>query len=672
MTKWFEEKTCRIHIDSHVPSEVTELGEDFDAERTADGLVAAGFEMVQVFAKCLFGNSYYFTDVGIRHPALKIDMLRKMSEALVARGITVTAYYSLMPDAAQAKLHPDWIIHYDKKHNLGFDHVSDCISMCLQSPYIDTIVLPQINEIAKNYPLSGVFFDFGRSYSYCGCQYCQKAFKAETGLNLPENDEKNPNWDDYILWKRGEQTRFEQKMDQLCKSLGKDFSFVVNYSYTIRNPEPGARLNDFITMDVSERQDPCGLNVSFNTKYLATVNERYEIMTTRMINWWSSWGLKPYNTLLYQNAIIQTHGGDSIMGDRWDLDWKTDDVILKYFSDMNKFVTSIRAFIGNAEPQAKAAIMNCRETLCKKNNTPSNDITFLLAGMEASHKILIQNHIPCLIVDEESIERHLDKLDLLIIPEQQIENPILIKQIERFVENGGLLIGSLDTGYSEEMANLFGVKCEDEFNRGFISIAPELLDGKYQFAEIPLDARFVRFKRKDAREIAQAYHSKYGINSNFGFGPIDREEILPGISVKHHGAGHAIYIGSEIFGNYRRTNNPQIKHLIKMLIMKYKPEMIISRDAPDSVELAISESTNTTFLHCFNYSPEKELSLDCSYIDNSAKVSEFHVEMPYLRKIKKIEVFPENAVIPEFKQEDGKVILKIKELEVFRSIAIYN
>ncbi len=655
-----------------MPTEITELGENFDAGKTADGLVNAGFEMVQVFAKCLFGNSYYFTDVGVRHPALKTDMLREMSEALVARGVTVTAYYSLIPDAVQAKLHPEWKIHYDKKHDLGFAHVDDCASMCLHSPYIDTIVLPQVSEIAKNYPVSGVFFDFGRSACYCGCQCCQKIFKAETGLPLPDNDETDPNWGTYILWKREEQTIFEQKMDRLCKSLDKDFSFVINYSYTIRNPEQGTRLNDFITMDVSESQEPCGLNVSFNAKYLATVNERYEIMTTRMIKWWSSWGLKPYNTLLYQNAIIQTHGGDSIMGDRWDLDWKTDDAILKYFADMNKFVSGIRTFIGNAEPQAKAAIMNCRDFLRNKNSTPANDITLLLAGMEATHKILIQNHLPCLIVDEDNIARYLNDLEVLIIPEQQIDDPLLIEQIRVFVENGGLLVGSLDAGYSEAMAGLFGVKCGDEFSRGFISIATEFIDGKYKFPEIPLDARFNRFKRSGCREIAQTYKSKYSTSSNFGFGPIDRKEIMPGITVKQHGAGHAVYIGAEIFGNYRKTNNPQIKHFIKMLIMKYKPEMIISHDAPDSVELAISTAPAVTFLHCFNYSPEKELAFGCSYIDNSAKISEFQVKIPYTGTIKRIEVFPENAVVPEYKQETGKVILQIKDLKVFRSIAIYE
>lgn len=672
MTKWFEEKLCRIHIDSHVPSVARELGRNFNAEATADKFAAAKFEMVQIFSKCLFGNSYYFTKIGVRHPELRVDMLREMSEALVARGITVTAYYSLIPDAAQAKLHPDWTMHYDKKQNLGFDHVADCTNMCLQSPYVDTIVLPQVKEIIENYPVSGVFFDFGRSYCYCGCQWCQKAFKTETGLTLPDNDEKDPGWGDYILWKRGEQERFEQKMHTLRKSIAKDFTFVVNYSYTVRNPESGPKLTDFITMDVVERAEPCGLNVSFNAKYLATVNKSYEIMTTRMINWWSSWGLKPYNTLLYQNAIIQTHGGKSIMGDRWDLDWNSDDVIMKYFADMNEFINGVTRYLDGAVPTAKAAILHNRESHRNANKSPSNDIVKQMAGMEAAHKILVQSHIPCLIVDEENLERYMEQLELLIVPEQTIRDPVLQKQLARFVKKGGLLIGSLETGTGSGMEELFGIECVQKFMRGFISIPAEFLHGKYPFPEIPLDAGFMEFKRKDAREIAQAYHSIYGIDSGFGFGPIDRTKTLPGVSVRQHGAGHAIYCGAEIFGNCRKTNNPQIKHFIKSLIMAYKPELIISHDAPDSVEFALSESADATFLHCFNYVPEKELAFDCSYIDTSAKVSEFKVVLPHPARIKKIKVFPEDAEKPEVEQKDGKVILKIKNLEVFRSIAMYQ
>ncbi len=672
MTKWFEEKLCRLHIDSHVPAAARELGRNFNAETTADKFAAAKFEMVQIFSKCHFGNSYYFTDAGVRHPALRTDMFRKMSEALVARGITVTAYYSLIPDAAQAGLHPDWVIYYDKKQDMGFDHVTDCINMCLQSPYVDTIVLPQVREIAENYPVSGFFFDFGRSYCYCGCQWCQRAFKADTGLALPENDEKDRNWGDYILWKRGEQARFEQKMNTLRKTFSKDLTFAVNYSYTLRNPEPGPKLTDFITMDVVERAEPCGLNVSFNAKYLATINKSYEIMTTRMINWWSSWGLKPYNTLLYQNAVIQTHGGKSILADRWDMDWNSDDIIMQYFADMNTFITGVSRHLGGAAPAAKAAILYCSESQRSANRSPSNDIVKQLVGMEAAHKILVQNHIPCLIIDEENLARYLDRLELLIVPEQTIRNPVLQKQLAGFVKKGGLLIGSLETGLGGGMEELFGIECLKEFARGFICIPAEFLHGKYPFPEIPIDARFMEFKLHESRELASAHRSIYDIDSGLGFGPIDRNNAMPGVSVRQLGTGHAIYCGAEIFRSYRKTNNPQIKHFIKSLIMAYKPELVISHDAPDSVEFAISESADATFLHCFNYSPEKELAFDCSYIDVSSKVSGFQVEIPYPSQIKKIKVFPEWSENTEFEQKDDRVILNIKDLEVFRSIGLYH
>jgi hypothetical protein len=256
------------------------------------------------------------------------------------------------------------------------------------------------------------------------------------------------------------------------------------------------------------------------------------------------------------------------------------------------------------------------------------------------------------------------------VPEQTICDPGLQKQLARFVKKGGLLIGSLDTGLGGGMEELFGIECLQEFMCGFIRIPPEFLHGKYPFPEIPFDARFMKFNCTDAREIAQACPSIYAIGSGLGFGPIDRTQTLAGVSVRRHGAGHALYCGAEIFGNYRKTNNPQIKHFIKSLIMAYKPELIISHDAPDSVEFAMSESAEATFLHCFNYSPEKELAFDCSYIDTSSKVSEFHVEIPYPTKIKGIKVFPEDAEKPEFEQKDGKVILKIKNLNVFRSIAM--
>ncbi len=669
----FAERHYKLHIDSHVPN-VGDFGRDFDAEATAGLLAESGFEWVQICAKCIYGNSYYFTHAGIRHPGLKTDMFGEMAEALARRGIAVIAYYSLIPDANQSRLHPEWRCYRDGLSGLGVEHVSNSDCMCLRSAYLNEIALPQLREIILNYPVSGIFFDFARSYGYCGCRNCQEAFRRETGLELPEKSPDAENWSEYIAWKKQEQNLFEEKIQRLREELKKDFSFTVNYSHTIRNPEAGVIHSDYTTMDVMERGEHCGLNVGFNVRYLATTNRPAEVMTTRMIDWWTSWGLKPFQTLLYQNAMIQAHNVESILGDRWDLSWRSSPEVMRYFRKLNDFIRDYRNFTDGARVYAPAAILNYRPDMLRKNRTPSNDTVELLGPMEAAHKILTHNHIPCLIIDEENLVRYLDDLKLLVVPEQRIpDGSPLIPLLRRFLENDGVLIGSGEIILEAETAALFQVRRTDEFSRGFFVLNPQYAaKAPFGMGEIPFKSRFLKFRCEGQGDlIAESCPTVYGLDESFGFGPIDREKAAPGIFGAGFGSGWTVYCGAEVFSGYRKYNTPQFKHLLGEIVRHYAPETILSSDAPDSVEFSLMRNTDSVYVNCFHFSPEKDFDFRCSYLDQSACVDCVMLHLPWSGDAPQlIRRFCSSLPPVEFKLEDGQLHLVIRSLPLFDSIRI--
>ena len=85
----------RVHLDFHTPDFIENVGAGLNAEHFADVLAKGAVEQTAFFAKCHYGNSYYPTKIGRRHPGLTCDMLGEFTKAANKRCVKVFAYYSL-------------------------------------------------------------------------------------------------------------------------------------------------------------------------------------------------------------------------------------------------------------------------------------------------------------------------------------------------------------------------------------------------------------------------------------------------------------------------------------------------------------------------------------------------------------------------------------------------
>src|SRR6185369_17313993 len=98
-----------LHLDAHF-GQLPSPYENFDAERAAQLLSEARFQMVSFFAICNAGYCYFPTKLGVRHPGLRRDYTGEMASALKKRGIRVLAYVSAGPDRHSHTEHPEWMI----------------------------------------------------------------------------------------------------------------------------------------------------------------------------------------------------------------------------------------------------------------------------------------------------------------------------------------------------------------------------------------------------------------------------------------------------------------------------------------------------------------------------------------------------------------------------------
>ena len=86
------------------------LAERFNADEFGDRLVEAHVTGATVFAKDMYGYSYFPSKCGPMHPNLSFDLLGAQVAALRKRKISVLAYYMTTWNPELADRHPEWLV----------------------------------------------------------------------------------------------------------------------------------------------------------------------------------------------------------------------------------------------------------------------------------------------------------------------------------------------------------------------------------------------------------------------------------------------------------------------------------------------------------------------------------------------------------------------------------
>jgi hypothetical protein len=102
----------KVHIEYHTSRHMPKLAQRFDADEFGDRLLAAHVNGATVFAKDMYGYSYFPTKHGKMHPNLSFDLLGAQVKAMRKRKIWTLAYFMLTWNPELAERHPEWLIVY--------------------------------------------------------------------------------------------------------------------------------------------------------------------------------------------------------------------------------------------------------------------------------------------------------------------------------------------------------------------------------------------------------------------------------------------------------------------------------------------------------------------------------------------------------------------------------
>lgn len=582
------DKTYRMmEWESHTWPKETRF--DMNLEAAMKVSRGAGAEAMALYTQDTWGYAFYPTDVGVRHPGLKFDMFGRQAALAHQNGMSVVAYYSLQFNHQAVEHHPDWA-WVDKK---GAPRRLRWYQTCLDSPYRQ-YVLGMINEISSKYEIEELFIDaFGRQLNayhsgqyddpFCYCKHTEEAWNTEhpgdpyrEGMNRPEG------WLERFRWLAKRSTL--DMLDEIIATARRNRPHLVigvnggpyrqvagvmeKVSYISEEPLPspsGIALGS-IVMRGWGRPDSQG-GVFTKQGFL----DIYPGAVARV----------KADALLVQNGRVFFVANSPVLSgiDDQGFSKRWFQVAKEAFTDLR----NVDCLMRGLEPVYSAAMFFSDSTR-ERLDVQKRPLDFRYSTLNALESLTYSGRPLEAIPEFRLVPGHLDRFELLVLPEVEVLSNEQAQVIRDWVKKGGILIASHRCGLWDEkheprsnfiLADVFGVDYVNEERKyayattsysgevegtvkvGFVSTYLESsghrLAKMLETSTVGLSGTFLRLKLTTAEEVMH-YRLPLMVEDlskdqwyNWGPPPPGPEQGGPAVTLNQFGKGQALYLGVPIF-----------------------------------------------------------------------------------------------------------------------------
>ncbi len=533
----------QIHLDFHTSEYCQNVGADFDEEQFLRALKIGRVDSITVFAMCHHGWTYYPTETDAEHPQLKTDLLGRMLKVGKQANINMPVYITVRWNDKASREHPEWVIRNTDGSMMGPKHTHPhnpkttgpaWYMLCLNSPYLEEVIIPITEEVLGRYNPSGFFFDITNEIE-CTCNWCKETM-IEHGLDpLSKSDRvlcSQMIYKNYlqrvtdIIWaKNPNATIYHNGQDKMGR-----YDLYPYWSHHEIESLPTAHwdYNYFPTF----------------ARYFTLVPGLDFLGQTGIFH--SSWGevggYKSATALRYEVAQMISIGSKCMVGDHLNPRGLMDEETYRIIGQAYEYVEQREAWIENTEMVADVAILSA--SAVRGNNE------LRLSDIGAS-SMLLQQQVPFVIVDQNM---DFTPYRLLILPDEILINNVLQGKFEDFIARGGAVILSGNSGLSTD-GNDFAIDCGIEYTGNssndveYIEVRESLSEGlvrsPFLVYEPGISSRVV-----DAEILADTWQPEFnrtvGKFSGHRNTPHDQKAEHPAIVQK----GNVIHIAQPLFRVY--------------------------------------------------------------------------------------------------------------------------
>ena len=482
-----------------------------DPQQVAELAARAGGTVFWAFAKCVHGSAYYPTRVGHQHETVAgRDLLAEMIAALRAREIASVIYYCTCNDTWAADQNPDWSQRNSEGQALPEVSINDFPWTCLNSPYRQR-VLEQLRELAHGYDDAvGIFLDrVDWGPGGCYCDYCQRAFKLETGHPLPTRSQwQTPLGRAFMLWRSRVLHEFLREARAVVKTAQPDWVFSHNVYPETREiewvgqwPERDAPFDDVVLV---EAFGDYTFEWMRNATYARALTSRRPIISFgRFVGPMWDWTTKPQPHLMAQCLTPLANGCDPMLIDSFYPDGALDPAAYAEMAPVSAAVRARSPWAMDGEPLRYAAIhLSLPTRLYYADDQPAD----YLHDFNGAFMALADGHILTdIALGRDLTTENLSKYRVLVLANAACLSDAQIAAVTQFVEQGGGLVATHATSLYDELGNrradfglrdLLGVSYRESinYNTTFVQMSAESVISEGLSTESPLSLATPQWK----------------------------------------------------------------------------------------------------------------------------------------------------------------------------------
>jgi hypothetical protein len=649
-----ERRFRKIHLDFHTPAWVEGVGRDFNPDEFIRTLVDAGVDSICIFGKCCHGLSYYDTDIGLRHPNLKFDLLRSMIDALRSADIAVSVYYSIVWDDLIVDRNPGWA-QRDRDGNPRFGYGKLWRTICVNSPYIDQIVLPQVKEIINRYAPDELWFDMVWVVDEeCFCDYCREKMIA-LGLNTESRADR-------ISFSDWTDEHFVERVSDYIKLLNPDVR--VTYNNCVRI---GARKK-IPSMDVFEIESlPHAWGYWYfplYSRYIRTHDIPVKGMTCRFHKFWGDFGsLKPVPQMQFEAATMLAQGAGCVIGDQLDPGGKLEQPAYRNIREVFDFIEKRENRSRGWDPVVEIGLLADDEPGSISQGKPS-------AQMLGALKILMETHHQFDVIDVES---DFSRYKILFVADTVKPSPELLDKVGAYLKNGGKLIlsgRSLSSAPQDWWMRFMGMKYHglSAYSLEYIRCIDKKITGNIPTIDLIAYDRFSVVESLEGTTIlARTVHplaerTPVRYMSHLQASPGEEGPYPSIVRFKDR----VIYFAPPVFKSYFESGNTIFRDLVRNAVEMLLPNPLIVTDAPSSTEITLLRNGTSYALHVVNYSPSRRGNHP-EVVDEIRSLHNISVSVRIPEHPKKVYAFPGEEEL-NFHILKGYVQITVPRVEIHTGI----
>ncbi|KPK55311.1 MAG: hypothetical protein AMS22_04790 [Thiotrichales bacterium SG8_50] len=421
-----------IHFDFHAGEDCNRVGERTTPEMVELVINKVKPDYIQIDCKGHRGYSSYPTKVGNPAPGFVGDPLRVWRDVTRKRGVALFMHYSGVWDYKAVADHPDWAaINADGKPN---DRATSVFG-----PYADTLMIPQLRELAGEYGVDGAWVDgdcWGTTVDYG--EAAVSKFCEQTGAETAPRKAGEPYWNQWTDFHReGFRSYLRHYVDQL-KTSHPDFQVISNWAFSDHMPEP-------VSADVAGLSGDFSPDDSVNSARFAGRCLEDQGVPWDLMSWSFSRKTrkqKPAVQLMQEAALVLALGGGYQAYFKQDRDGALrDPAEMAVMAEVARFCRKRQAYCHRSVAVPQIALLystagHYRESPRLFHWAGSNGVRVL---REALAEIL-QNQYGVQILSEHHLKGNTSKWPVIVVPGWEYLEPDFRDELASYAKSDGNLV----------------------------------------------------------------------------------------------------------------------------------------------------------------------------------------------------------------------------------------